>query len=122
MSEFSNDFVDGMRARMDVSFTKYGPIADAYPHKVNALESMQKRIDRYIETGNTEWLVDAANFLMIEFMLPAHPRAHFKATDSHESPGREGREDGTTAKANDELSDKPWQELQEFVNRKEPRT
>jgi hypothetical protein len=24
---------------------------------------------------------------MIEFMYPQHPKAHFKATDSHESPG-----------------------------------
>lgn len=115
MSEFSNEFVDGMRARMDVSHAKYGSIHDAYPHKVDALESMQKRIDKYIATGNTEFLIDASNFLMIEFMLPAHPRAHFKATDSHESPGRESRDEGTTAKGNEELSDKPWQELQEFV-------
>lgn len=114
-TEFSSEFVDGMRARMEVSHAKYGPIRDAYPHKVNAMESLQKRIDRYIETGNTEWLMDVANFAMIEFMLPAHPRAHFKATDSHESPGRESRDEGTTAKGNEELSDKPWQELQEFV-------
>lgn len=41
-----------------------------------------------IEPGNAEYLVDAANMLMIEFMHPAHPKAHYTATDSAGSPGR----------------------------------
>jgi hypothetical protein len=41
-----------------------------------------------IEPGNAEYLVDAANFLMIEFMHPAHPNAHYAATDKEGSPGR----------------------------------
>ena len=87
-SEFSNDFVEGMRNRMAVSFFKYGPVADAYPHKVDALSSLQVRLNRYAETGNTEWLIDVANFAMIEFMLPRHPAAHFEGTDDDASPGR----------------------------------
>lgn len=43
--------------------------------------------------GNTEYLVDAANFLMIEFMHPAHPKAHYRATDKEGSPGREAYND-----------------------------
>lgn len=74
--------------RMSVSFHKYGPVAEAYPGKVNAVDSLVKRLDRYRETGNTEWLMDVANFAMIEFMHPAHPKAHYRATDSRESPGR----------------------------------
>lgn len=42
----------------------------------------------FVPPGNTEYLVDAANFLMIEFMHPAHLVAHFKATDNTGSPGR----------------------------------
>jgi hypothetical protein len=41
-----------------------------------------------IAPGNAEYLVDAANFLMIEFMHPAHPAAHYRATDASGSPGR----------------------------------
>lgn len=40
--------------------------------------------------------MDVANFAMIEFMLPRHPDAHYRPTDSHESPGRT-RTDGRDA-------------------------
>jgi len=86
--EFSKDFLQGMLDRMAMSFYKYGKVADAYPRLVNALNSMQLRLGDYKKTGNRDALIDAANFLMIEFMHPAHRSAHFRATDSHESPGR----------------------------------
>ena len=87
-TEFSEQFVRGMLNAMAVSFHKYGPLADAYPSKVDALESLNVRLDKYDETGNTEYLIDVANFAMIEFMRPSHPRAFYKATDSDGSPGR----------------------------------
>jgi hypothetical protein len=43
---------------------------------------------------------------MLEFMLPRHPRAHFRATDSGESPGRVAagsNADWPTQKANADL-------------------
>lgn len=112
-SEFSESFVDGMRSRMAVSFHKYGAIKDAYPHKVNTLESLRIRLDKYMETGNTEFLIDAANFAMIEFMLPSHPNAYFKATESSESPGRAAYDTQfePTQRDNAELSDSEWREL-----------
>lgn len=87
-SEFSESFIEGMRNRMAVSFHKYGAIKDAFPHKVNAMKSLRRYLEKYEETGNTEFLMDAANYAMIEFMLPSHADAHFRATDSNESPGR----------------------------------
>lgn len=102
-SEFSDRFVEYMRNRMLVSFHKYGPVADAYPHKVDAIASLKKRLDKYAETGNTEWLVDAANFAMIEFMHPRHQDAHFQGTDSGASPGRVKLDGVATKRANDEL-------------------
>jgi hypothetical protein len=102
-SEFSEPFVQYMRNRMAVSFHKYGKVADAYPHKVDAIESLKKRLERYTETGNTEWLVDAANFAMIEFMHPRHEVAHFKGTDSNESPGRITTEGKRTFRDNAEI-------------------
>lgn len=87
-TEYSKKFIDGMLNRMGVSFHKYGPVSEAYPDKVNAIESLRKRLDRYAKDGNTEWLMDVANFAMIEFMHPAHSKAHYRATDSRESPGR----------------------------------
>lgn len=87
-TEFSLPFVQGMLDRMLISFFKYGPVADAYPDKVNALESLKLRLQKYEETGNTEYLIDASNFAMIEFMRPRHPAAFYKPTDSDQSPGR----------------------------------
>jgi len=102
-SEFSFDFVQGMANRMAVSFFKYGKVEDAYPHRVDALMSLQQRIDRYMATGNTEYLIDAANFAMIEFMHPSHPKAHFSATDSDGSTGRMTVEGDVSFDPNKEL-------------------
>jgi rhamnogalacturonyl hydrolase YesR len=87
-TEFSQEFAQGMANRMAVSYCKYGAVADAYPSKVDAIASLKKRLERYEETGNTEWLMDVGNFAMIEFMHPRSDRAHFRATDAVESPGR----------------------------------
>lgn len=87
-SEYSPAFLQGMVNRMAVSFHKYGAVEDAYPDRVDAIASLQMRLERFAEDGNTEWLIDVANFAMIEFMHPRHPAAHFVATDSAASPGR----------------------------------
>ena len=81
-------FHQGMVDRMIVSYHKYGPVADGYPDRVDAMKCLQERLEKYELTGNTEWLMDAANFCMIEFMHPRRPGAFFRATDSNESPGR----------------------------------
>lgn len=86
-SEFSEQFVQGMYDRMAVSFFKYGAVADAYPEKVDAVASLKLRLDKYIAIGNTEFLMDVANFAMIEFMRPRVHGAYFKPTDSG-APGR----------------------------------
>ena len=85
-SEFSERFQTRMLQAMEVSYHKYGKVSDAYPLLVNAIESLKKRLRLYEETGNQDYLVDIANFAMIEFMHPAH-------TDAHDSPtdGGEGR-------------------------------
>ena len=40
-TEVSEEFIRGMRDRMVVSFHKYGPVADAYPDKVDAIGSLR---------------------------------------------------------------------------------
>jgi hypothetical protein len=83
----SRKFHDEMDDRMLVSHYKYGDSRLGYPDHANALKSLEKRIALYLETGNAEYLVDAANFAMIEYMHPSISHAHFKATDSDGSPG-----------------------------------
>jgi hypothetical protein len=86
-SEFCPEFVQGMANRMAVSFHKYGRVKRG-AQTMDTLGSLQLRLDTYLRTGNTEYLMDVANFCMIEFMHPRHPEAHFEATDSKGSPGR----------------------------------
>jgi hypothetical protein len=87
-TEYSEEF-DKIRKDMVVtSYFKYGPIKDNSEQKLkDNILSLEKRLTAYKETGNTEFLADIANFAMFEFMHPQHPKAHFKATDSNESPG-----------------------------------
>lgn len=87
-TEFSQQFLQGMLDRMAVSYHKYGKVADGFPLKVRAIESLTQRLRSYAKTGNTEYLIDAANFAMIEFMHPVHEEAHFTSTDDSGSPGR----------------------------------
>jgi len=86
--EIDINFMQHMANAMGMSYYKYGAVRDAYPHKIAALESMERRIEKYKETGNKQYLVDAANFAMIEFMAPIHPNAHYTPEDSNTSPGR----------------------------------
>ncbi len=43
-----------------------------------------------VKAGNTEYLMDSANQLMIEFSFPQVPKAGFEAGDSSSSPGLVG--------------------------------
>ena len=86
--EYSPEFDELRKDRVMVSLHKYGPARKNFKTgNVNAIATMEKCIEKYNDTGNTEYLCDAANYLMFEFMYPQHPKAHFKATDSGESAG-----------------------------------
>jgi DNA/RNA-binding domain of Phe-tRNA-synthetase-like protein len=69
---------------MVMSYYKYGTINQNYKTEktINCIESLEKRLQKYKETGNTEFLCDIANFAMIEFMFPQHINGHYKSTDS----------------------------------------
>lgn len=88
--DFSEEFIQLMKNRILTSHYKYGWICDTYPELADAVACLDQRLALYRESGNTEHLVDVANFAMIEFMRPRHPQAHFKGTDSDQSPGLVG--------------------------------
>lgn len=85
--EFSEEFVRTMKNRMLVGYFRYGPVAD---DDSNYVVRALKRVREYLRTGNQEMLVDAANFLMMEFMHPQHPDAHFNPVNR-----KGGEHDGT---------------------------
>lgn len=89
LTEFDPDFVIRMVDYMSVSYHKYGRVADAYPIRFEALADVRARAKSYRDTGNMCFLVDMANFAMIEAMHPAPERkAHWGENDAHNSPGR----------------------------------
>lgn len=83
-TEYSEKFDKIRKEMMVTSYYKYGPLKENYDKFkcMDALGNIEKRIQRYKETGNTEFLADAANFAMIEFMYPSIKGAKYIPTDS----------------------------------------
>jgi hypothetical protein len=98
--DVSSKFITGMLNRMGMSRFKYGAVKDT-KGKIDHVASMKERLARYEEDGNAEWLMDVANMCMIEYMVGNHPKHHFRATDSDESPGRVGKRGQKSSAHND---------------------
>lgn len=83
-TEYSNRFDEIRKNMMIMSFYKYGPLKENYSKFkcMDAVANIEKRLERYKETGNTEFLADVANFAMIEFMYPSIDGAKYIPTDS----------------------------------------
>lgn len=83
-TEYSERFDELRKNAMEVSYYKYGPVKDNYSKYkcMDCIGNLKKRIQAYEETGNTEFLVDVANFAMIEFMYPSIAGAKYTPTDS----------------------------------------
>lgn len=77
-TEYSKEFDSLRKNRMATSYFKYGPIRTNYGEcLINSIENLEIRLKKYKETGNKEFLVDVANFAMIEFMYPKHDNSYF---------------------------------------------
>lgn len=86
--DYSERFDELRKNRCELGYHKYGRTKKNFlTGNVDALATAQLCIDKYKETKNTEYLCDAANYLMFEFMWPQIPGAFFKGTDSRESAG-----------------------------------
>jgi hypothetical protein len=83
-TEYSQRFDEIRKNMMVMSYYKYGPLKDNYgTYKcMDAIKNIELRLQKYKETGNTEFLVDIANFAMIEFMNPSIKGAKYTPTDS----------------------------------------
>ena len=89
--QFSEDFVRKMKARVFVAFHRYGPSKrNSETNWFDVVKTVKARLDLYEQTGNKEHLVDAANFIMVEFMYPQHSNAHFEC-GAEEEGDRSGR-------------------------------
>lgn len=71
---------------MAFGFHNYGH-QRRYEQKSHSLKNVEIRLREYKRTHNTEFLMDAANFCMMEFCVPKFEDAHFTPTSKAESPG-----------------------------------
>ena len=88
--DWSTEFIAKMERAIETSHYKYGWMADTYPELAQAVKCIQERLDLYNKTHNLDYLVDIANFAMIEYKYPAYSDAHYTPQDSDKSPGLAG--------------------------------
>lgn len=82
-TEYSERFDQLRKQAVQVSFHKYGPAKKSFGEgRVDAIASLHKKLRAYQKTGNTEYLVDVANYAMFEFMFPLHERPYYEPTDN----------------------------------------
>jgi hypothetical protein len=86
LNQIDIPFIQGMLDRMAVGFFNYGHMR-RYEVKSHSLKNVKIRLKHYQKTKNTEFLIDAANYCMMEFCIPSIKGAFFEATTKKESPG-----------------------------------
>lgn len=88
--EYSEEFDKLRKNRVEVSFYKYGSSKKNFGEgRVDAIGTLELCLEKFKKTGNTEYLLDVANYAMFRFMFPM-PGEFFKTTDSNESAGTVG--------------------------------
>lgn len=88
--EYSEQFDTLRKNRVEVSFYKYGTARDNFASgRVDAIGSLELCLDKFKKTGNTEYLLDVANYAMFRYMYPMTGE-YFKPTDSSQSAGTVG--------------------------------
>ena len=80
-TEWSEEFERLMRNRLIIGALRYGRIGATNKPQYDRVNSMIKRLTKYQETGNKEFLVDVANICLLEFVECNHPNQHFHAID-----------------------------------------
>lgn len=88
--DFSEGFVNKMKNAIEMSHYKYGWASKTYPELAQAYKCIKERLELYEKTHNKDYLVDVANFAMLEFLYPAFEDAKYTPTDSDKSPGLAG--------------------------------
>lgn len=88
--EYCWEFDEKRKNAILVSYHKYGPSKENFKKgMVDAIGSLKKNLKKFEETGNTEYLVDIANYAMFRFMYPQGNES-YRPTDSNESAGVDG--------------------------------
>ena len=83
-ARWSEEFETYMKNRLGFGHFRYGLKVDAGACFAQVTSAIA-RLRKYLETGNQEHLVDAANLAMMEYVHPCeHDDPHFEASDDGE--------------------------------------
>lgn len=86
-TDYSLQFDEKRKALVVQSHYKYGRAGRNFATgNVDAIGSLEKCLAKFKETGNTEYLLDVANYAMFRYMWPQNGE-YFKHTDSNGSAG-----------------------------------
>ena len=88
--DFSEEFIAKMKNAIEMSHYKYGWASKTYPELAQAIKCVQERLDMYEKTHNKDFLIDIANFAMLEYLYPSYEDSKYVPTDSKDSPGLAG--------------------------------
>ena len=89
-TEYCPEFDERRKNAIVCSFYKYGPSKENFRKgMVDAIGSLKKNLKKFEETGNTEYLVDIANYAMFRYMYPQGNES-YRPTDSNQSAGVDG--------------------------------
>ena len=88
--DFSEVFILKMKNAIEMSHYKYGWASKTYPELAQAIKCVQERLDMYEKTHNKDFLIDIANFAMLEYLYPSYEDSKYVPTDSKDSPGLAG--------------------------------
>ncbi len=83
-TEWCPEFEMHMRNRLVMGAFRYGRFDNDDKWRFSLIGGLQEKLMAYQQTGNTEYLVDLANYALLEFVRPAHPKAHWHGDDDHD--------------------------------------
>lgn len=88
--EYCWEFDEKRKNAIIMSYYKYGPSKENFKKgMVDAIGSLKKNLKKFEETGNTEYLIDVANYAMFRYMYPQGNES-YRPTDSDQSAGVDG--------------------------------
>ena len=96
-TEWSPKFEKLMRNRLLMGAMRYGTFEEKLVSAKSSrpwdlLTPIRSKLELYQQTGNSEYLVDIANYCMLAFEFDPHPNKHFEALDDHHDHCRRKRD------------------------------
>ena len=86
-TDYSNNFDIIRKNLICQSYYKYGKASKNFKTgNVDAIGCIKRCLNKFEESGNTEYLADIANYCMFRYMFP-QDNEYFKYTDSGDSAG-----------------------------------